>query len=74
MIQSFIRQNAGKSGSPSLITHLRRELFQSCYDIILRDPEFHAAWKYGTLIKCGDGVIRRVFIRLGTYSADYPEK
>ena len=41
--------------------------------LILYD-EFVHAWKHGIVITCNDGVTRRVYPRLFTYSADYPEK
>jgi hypothetical protein len=40
----------------------------------LLDDEFVDAWYNGVVIKCADGITRRVFIRIITYSADYPEK
>ncbi|KAK7688185.1 hypothetical protein QCA50_008555 [Cerrena zonata] len=41
---------------------------------ILLDDAFVHAYKYGMVIKCPDGVYRRVYPRIFTYSADYPEK
>jgi hypothetical protein len=41
---------------------------------VLLDEEFLHAYKYGIVIKCADGIERRVYPRLFTYSADYPEK
>ena len=40
----------------------------------LLDSEFVQAWEHGVVIKCGDGVLRRFYPRIFTYSADYPEK
>jgi len=40
----------------------------------LLDEEFRHAYKYGMVVRCSDGVERRVFPRIFTYSADYPEK
>jgi hypothetical protein len=40
----------------------------------LLDDAFIHAMKYGIVIKCRDGVERRVYPRIFTYSADYPEK
>ena len=40
----------------------------------LIDDAFIHAMKYGIVIKCRDGVERRVYPRIFTYSADYPEK
>jgi hypothetical protein len=63
-----------KSHRKDLITHCRRELMQAVWRHLLQDEEFMHAYKYGIVIKCLDGVERRVFPRIFTYSADYPEK
>ncbi|KAG9082831.1 hypothetical protein FS749_006541 [Ceratobasidium sp. UAMH 11750] len=59
--------------SASLITHLRRELMHAVMQELL-DAEFLQAWQHGIVIKCADGRTRRVFPRIFTYSADYPER
>jgi hypothetical protein len=38
------------------------------------DEDFLDAYRHGIIFKCADGVLRRVFPRIFTYSADYPEK
>lgn len=40
----------------------------------LLDAEFLQAWQHGIVIRCADGITRRVFPRIFTYSADHPEK
>lgn len=62
-----------KSGMAALHTHCRRELFHACWDTLL-DNDFVHAYRHGIVLKCADGVFRRVFPRILTYSADYPEK
>ncbi|KAG2757163.1 hypothetical protein P692DRAFT_201859216 [Suillus brevipes Sb2] len=62
-----------KSGMASLHAHCRRELFHACWEILL-DEDFIEAYRHGIIMKCADGVVRRVFPRIFTYSADYPEK
>jgi len=57
----------------SLHTHCCRELFHSCWEILL-DKDFLFAYRHGIVLKCADGVMRRVFPHIFTYSADYPEK
>jgi hypothetical protein len=57
----------------SLHTFCRRELFHACWEILL-DEDFVSAYRHGIILKCADGVTRRVFPRIFTYSADYPEK
>ncbi|KAJ7185362.1 hypothetical protein C8R46DRAFT_377085 [Mycena filopes] len=56
-----------------VLTHCRRELMHAVWKHLL-DDEFLHAYKYGIVIRCADGVDRRVYPRLFTYSADYPEK
>jgi hypothetical protein len=41
---------------------------------ILLDDDFIEAYTHGILVEFIDGVVRRVFLRIFTYSADYPEK
>jgi hypothetical protein len=41
---------------------------------ILLDEEFQEAWVHGIVVECCDGVKRRFYPRIFTYSADYPEK
>lgn len=38
------------------------------------DPEFIHAYHNGVVVQCGDGITRRLFPRIFTYSADYLEK
>ena len=57
----------------SILTHCRRELMHAVWRLLLDDDFLHA-YKYGIVIKCHDGIERRVYPRIFTYSADYPEK
>ena len=41
---------------------------------IILDDDFIHACTYGIVIMCIDGIERRVYPRIFTYSADYPEK
>lgn len=41
---------------------------------VIFDADFIQAQKEGVVIQCVDGVFRRIFPRIFTYSADYPEK
>ena len=41
---------------------------------LLLDDRLMDAYKNGIVIKFSDGILRRVFLRFFTYSADYPEK
>ena len=56
-----------------LMTHCRRELMHGIWKFLL-DEDFIHAYKYGMVVKCADGIERRIYPRIFTYSADYPEK
>ncbi|KAI0757776.1 hypothetical protein C8Q80DRAFT_1216250 [Daedaleopsis nitida] len=51
----------------------RRELFCRIW-LLLMDDKFMKAYTEGIVVMCGDGVMRRLFLRLLTYAADYMEK
>lgn len=57
-----------------MVTHCRKELYHGAWTLLLKDPEFLKAYVQGILIACSDGVTRRIFPRIFSYSADYPEK
>ncbi|KAF9532139.1 hypothetical protein CPB83DRAFT_832803 [Crepidotus variabilis] len=56
-----------------ILTHCRRELMHAVWKHLL-DDEFLHAYKYRIVVQCHDGVKRRIYPRIFTYSADYPEK
>ena len=56
-----------------MIAHLRRELMHAIR-LVLLDEEFIEAYVHGILHKFINGIVRRAFLRIFTYSADYPEK
>ena len=62
-----------KAPSSATLTHLKRELMHSAYELIL-NSNFMESYKDGVIITCYDGIQRRLFVRLLTYSGDYPEK
>lgn len=72
-IQDFFRKCRGKAASSPEMTHLHREQFQRAWGLLL-DDEFMQAYHHGMVVECADGVTRRVYPRIFTYSADYPEK
>lgn len=63
----------GKGASRECVTHCHRELFQAQWNVLL-DDEFLEAYEHGILILCCDGIERRFYPRIFSYSADYPEK
>jgi hypothetical protein len=40
----------------------------------LLDDNFVDAYEHGFIMECQDGISRRFYPRIFTYSADYPEK
>ncbi|CUA77217.1 CRISPR-associated endonuclease Cas9 [Streptococcus mutans UA159] [Rhizoctonia solani] len=73
-IQDKIRNlEPGKPVPRALLTQIRRELIHAVWSILL-DDEFLQSWRHGIIIMCADGIERRVFPRIFSYSADYMEK
>lgn len=63
----------GMNASANTLTHLKRELIHAIWELLL-DEEFMHAYEHGIVVECADGILRRLFPRFFTYSADYPEK
>lgn len=74
MEEVIAKLTTSKSASSALLAHCRRELFHAAWKELLKDEEFLHAYQYGIVLKCSDGVTRRLFPRIFSYSADYPEK
>jgi hypothetical protein len=55
------------------MAHCHRELYHAQWAVIL-DDEFLEAYVHGIVIDCCDGIRRRFYPRIFTYSADYREK
>lgn len=55
------------------MTHCHREFFHSQWKELL-DDDFMEAYEHGVVIECCDGIKRRFYLRIFSYSADYPEK
>ncbi|KAH9932168.1 hypothetical protein B0H21DRAFT_867145 [Amylocystis lapponica] len=71
--QEFYRAAYNTVASSAVLTHCKRELMHAILELLL-DDEFMYAYEHGTVMEFADGVMRRVFPRIFTYSADYPEK
>jgi hypothetical protein len=69
----WYKAETGHSPSAEVLTHCRRELMHAIWKLLL-DGEFLEACKHGIVIECPDGISRRFYFRIFTYSADYPEK
>ncbi|KAJ2934434.1 hypothetical protein H1R20_g2679, partial [Candolleomyces eurysporus] len=63
----------GRLPPKSFLAHCKMEMFHAQWEILL-DDELLDAIQNGIVIMCQDGVERRFYIRIFTYSADYPEK
>lgn len=63
----------GRPASAPVLTHCKRELMHALW-LLLLDQDFLHVYEHGIVIRCGDGITCRVFPRIFTYSADYPEK
>ena len=72
-IRNLFSSITGKKDNRELLTHCKRELVHAIWKILL-DEDFIEAYKNGIVVKCFDGVNRRIYPRIFTYSADYPEK
>lgn len=63
----------GRGPSKPFMAHVRREIMHAQWEILL-DDEFLESYVHGIVLECGDGIKRRLYPRIFTYSADYPEK
>ncbi|KAF7293837.1 hypothetical protein HMN09_01179600 [Mycena chlorophos] len=69
----WFKAQTGDAPPSEVLTHCRRELLHAIWRLLLND-KFMEACKHGIVVVCPDGVSRRFYFRLFTYSADYPEK
>ncbi|KAJ3533663.1 hypothetical protein NMY22_g7246 [Coprinellus aureogranulatus] len=69
----YLERSGRSTIADDIVTHVRRDLFQAQWGILL-DEEFVHAYKHGIVVECADGVKRRLYPRILTYAADYPEK
>lgn len=74
-VDPFITSLTGKTYKKghSIYPHCRREYFHGALKLLF-DSEFWDMYAHGRVVKCGDGIERRLYLRLFAYSADYPEK
>ncbi|TFK18413.1 hypothetical protein FA15DRAFT_603337 [Coprinopsis marcescibilis] len=72
-VRDFISQRTGGSVQDEFMAFLNRETFHRQWSILL-DDELLDAIENGLVITCCDGKKRRFYIRIFTYSADFPEK
>ena len=72
-IKRFLSSISNKKDNHDLLMHCKRELVHAVWKILL-DNDFIQAYKNSIVVKCFDRITRRVYPRIFTYSADYPEK
>ncbi|KAI0672334.1 hypothetical protein C8Q78DRAFT_971002 [Trametes maxima] len=72
-IQDWYTRMYNIAATAAVLTFLKRELMQQVW-LLIMDDRFMYAYIHGLIIACGDGVLRRLFIRFLLYAADYPEK
>ncbi|KAJ8589808.1 hypothetical protein M405DRAFT_899068 [Rhizopogon salebrosus TDB-379] len=72
-LQDIYMDIFGEGTTDEVYTFCKRELIQAIWKLLL-DGDFMHAYEHGIVIRCSDGVTRRIFPRFFTYSADYPEK
>ena len=69
-----MKRGKGKiTNKKTVLTHCKVEAMHAQWEIML-DDELLDTIVNGIVIKCRDGIERRFYIRIFTYSADYPEK
>jgi hypothetical protein len=69
----FFTEITGSGPTAEILAHCRRELMHGVWAKIF-DGDFMEAYEHGIVLECQDGISRRFFPRVFTYSADYPEK
>ncbi|KAI6100080.1 hypothetical protein EDD16DRAFT_1697278 [Pisolithus croceorrhizus] len=65
-LDKFLNGLTNRKNHADLLAHCKRELFHAIWGIMHTEA--------GIVITCHDGVLRHVYPRIFTYSADYPEK
>lgn len=73
VFKDFVMEHMGWGPSKNLITHVCWEIMHVQWAILL-DDEFLEAYAHGIVLECSDGIKRRFYHRIFTYSTDYPEK
>ncbi|KDR80175.1 hypothetical protein GALMADRAFT_62788 [Galerina marginata CBS 339.88] len=72
-IQEFYLKTFGELATTETLTHLRRELMQAVW-LLLLDDEFVHAYVHGFEMELFDELLSLLFPRFLAHSADYPEK
>ncbi|KAG6808669.1 hypothetical protein H0H92_003308 [Tricholoma furcatifolium] len=73
-IQDLYMELFNQAAPDSSIKHLKRDLFQKIWELLLSCEDFREAYHKGLVMKCSDGIWRRFFPRFWAYLADYVER
>ncbi|EMD39733.1 hypothetical protein CERSUDRAFT_92226 [Gelatoporia subvermispora B] len=73
LIQDVYFKLYGIAATATILAFCKRELFHAVW-LLLLNAAFLEAYVHSIIIDCGDGIKRRIFPRILTYSADYPER
>ncbi|THU78115.1 hypothetical protein K435DRAFT_769680 [Dendrothele bispora CBS 962.96] len=73
LVTDAYEQEFGCTPTDAVLRFLKREIIHVVYFLLL-DPDFLEAYLNGLLVMCADKIIRRLFPRFFSYSADYPER
>ncbi|KAJ3019699.1 hypothetical protein NUW54_g12 [Trametes sanguinea] len=72
VVTQAYEQAYGTPPTAAVLRFCKKELFQQIWLLLLND-DFVEAYIHGFVIKCVDRITQRLFPRILTYSADYPE-
>ena len=67
------REAYGIAPTKDMLTHIKRELVQAIWALLLT-PQFMLAYAKGMVLVCTDHIKRRLYPRFFVYMSDYPEK
>ncbi|KAI0363520.1 hypothetical protein BV20DRAFT_958127 [Pilatotrama ljubarskyi] len=73
LIHQAYKHEYDDTPTAAILRFCKKELIQQIW-LLLLDDDFVQAYVHGFIVKCGDGITRRLFPCILTYSADYPEK
>ncbi|KAG6808360.1 hypothetical protein H0H92_004378, partial [Tricholoma furcatifolium] len=74
IIQDIYIKLFNQAAPASSLKHLKRDLVQAIWEMLLSNEKFREAYQKGIVVCCGDGTWRRFFIRFFAYLADYVER
>ncbi|KAG7093514.1 hypothetical protein E1B28_007188 [Marasmius oreades] len=72
--QAKYEQLVGKTATTDVLRYCKHELIHLVWSLLLNNPRFVDVYLNGMLEHCADRILRLLFPRLFTHSADYIEK